>query len=149
MRRYLPVALSLASLALVLYRIRSAVYSAPRLSPLRLRAAASSLMPPRTYRIHRPGAWCVRRSGIKEEESAIGRHGGQPRSRTHQVPGRTQTLVPNPHAFERKKDRWQIQGERNFFKRTVLGLVTQRGAYSFANFLFLRLNYMPASGIFL
>jgi hypothetical protein len=61
------------------------------------------------------------------------------------VPGRTQTLVPNPHAFERKKDRRQIQGERNFFKRTVLGLVRQRGAYSFANFLFLRLNYMPAS----
>jgi hypothetical protein len=34
---------------------------------------------------------------------ALGQHGGQPRSRTHQVPGRTQTLVRNPHTSERKK----------------------------------------------
>jgi hypothetical protein len=49
------------------------------------------------------GGGCVRRSGIKEESLALGQHGGQPRSRTHQAPGRTQALVRNPHAFKRKK----------------------------------------------
>jgi hypothetical protein len=40
-----------------------------------------------------PGAWFGRRSGIKEESAALGRHGGQPRSRPSQAPGRT---VPPP-----------------------------------------------------
>jgi hypothetical protein len=42
-----------------------------------------------------PGAWFGRRSGIKEEESALGRHGGQPRSRPSQASGRTNTLSPD------------------------------------------------------
>jgi hypothetical protein len=37
----------------------------------------------------RPGAWGDWRSGIKEEAAALGRNGGQPRSQSPQVPGRT------------------------------------------------------------
>jgi hypothetical protein len=42
-----------------------------------------------------PGAWFGRRSGIKEELSAISRHGGQPRSRPSQASGRTTLPVPD------------------------------------------------------
>jgi hypothetical protein len=112
----------------VLYGIRSAVYSATRLSPasaygrqLLLYAATLSTPPTRSWRrcglsnasadtifqrsvcapphahpLCCPGAWCVRRSGIKEEQSAIGRRGGQPRSRTHQAHGRTNPLCVKP-----------------------------------------------------
>ncbi len=38
-----------------------------------------------------PCAWFGRRSGIKEEQSAPGRRGGQPRSRPSQAHGRTHT----------------------------------------------------------
>ena len=31
-------------------------------------------------KLARAGRWCTQRSGIKEESSALGRHGGQPRS---------------------------------------------------------------------
>jgi hypothetical protein len=72
-----------------------------------------------------PGAWCVRRSGIKEEKLALGQHGGQPRSRTHQAPGPTQTMVPDPHAVEHKQDRRQIQNERNLLKQTSLARLLQ------------------------
>jgi hypothetical protein len=43
-----------------------------------------------TKPVRSSGAWCGRRSGIKEEAAAISRPGGQPRSRPHQVPGRAQ-----------------------------------------------------------
>jgi hypothetical protein len=43
-----------------------------------------------------PCAWLGRRSGIKEEPSALGRHGGQPRSRPSQAHGRTNHSSPLP-----------------------------------------------------
>ncbi len=53
--------------------------------------------PPQTHPTRCPCAWCVRRSGIKEEAAAVGRSGGQPRSRTHQVHGRTSPCTANDH----------------------------------------------------
>jgi hypothetical protein len=47
------------------------------------------IAPERPHHVRCPGAWFGRRSGIKEESSAISRHGGQPRSRPSQAPGRT------------------------------------------------------------
>jgi hypothetical protein len=49
----------------------------------------------RTHTAGCSGAWFGRRSGIKEELSALGRHGGQPRSRPSQASGRTNTVSPN------------------------------------------------------
>jgi hypothetical protein len=56
----------------------------------------AGLSPLCTHRVDRPGAWFGRRSGIKEESSALGRHGGQPRSRPSQAPGRTNHRSPMP-----------------------------------------------------
>jgi hypothetical protein len=121
MRRYRPFRLSLASIALVLYGSWPTVHSATRLSPvsaygrLLLLYAASLNAPPtsscevvgdqpsRIHLVHRPGAWCVRRSGIKEEAAALGRNGGQPRSCTHQAPERTQTRSPLPYSRAQAK----------------------------------------------
>jgi hypothetical protein len=49
------------------------------------------------HRARGPGAWLGRRSGIKEECSATSRHGGQPRSRPSQAPGRSKpwSLIPS------------------------------------------------------
>jgi hypothetical protein len=56
-------------------------------------SSMAGLSPLCTHRVDRPGAWFGRRSGIKEESSALGRHGGQPRSRPSQAPGRTNTSM--------------------------------------------------------
>jgi hypothetical protein len=55
----------------------------------------TGLVPLRTHPIRCPCAWFGRRSGIKEESSALGRHGGQPPSRPSQAPGRTYTQYPH------------------------------------------------------
>ena len=47
-----------------------------------------------------PGAWLGRRSGIKEEAAALGRNGGQPRSRPSQAHGRTNPTQPNAKFFK-------------------------------------------------
>jgi hypothetical protein len=59
-------------------------------------SSMAGLSPLSTHRVDRPGAWLGRRSGIKEESSALGRHGGQPRSRPSQAPGRTNHRSPMP-----------------------------------------------------
>ena len=57
--------------------------------------------PPRTHPGRRPGAWGDWRSGIKEEAAALGRTGGQPRSQSPQVPGRT--TIPTQGCSESRK----------------------------------------------
>ena len=48
----------------------------------------TGLSPLCAHQVRCPGAWGEWRSGIKEEAAALGRHGGQPRSQSPQVPGR-------------------------------------------------------------
>ena len=93
------------SAVFVLYGIRPTVLLQLRgCPPGRPRAATSPLMPLRRSStvdlilrggglqplranlVAGPGAWCGRRSGIKEESAAISRHGGQPRSCPRQAP---------------------------------------------------------------
>ena len=52
---------------------------------------ATGMHPLCALEVRCPGAWGEWRSGIKEESAALSRHGGQPRSQSPQVPGRTQT----------------------------------------------------------
>jgi hypothetical protein len=59
------------------------------------RSSLAGLALLRAHTIRCPGAWFGRRSGIKEESSALGRHGGQPRSRPNQAPGRAYTQYPH------------------------------------------------------
>jgi hypothetical protein len=49
-----------------------------------------------------PCAWFGRRSGIKEESAALGRHGGQPRSRPSQAHGRTRQPQPSAESSKQK-----------------------------------------------
>jgi hypothetical protein len=58
----------------------------------------ANIQSPRTHHARCPGAWGEWRSGIKEEAAALGRNGGQPRSQSPQVPGRTQVQMPG-HAY--------------------------------------------------
>ncbi len=65
-----------------------------------------NIQPLRVHHGRCPGAWGEWRSGIKEEAAALGRHGGQPRSQSPQVPGRTQA-----HTLTRTKRQtpWRIK----------------------------------------
>jgi hypothetical protein len=72
--------------------------------------------PPRIHLFRCPGAWCVRRSGIKEEPAGRGTAAEPyiPSARAYI------SLAPDSHAVEHKQDRRQIQGERNLLKRRAL-----------------------------
>jgi hypothetical protein len=76
-------------------------------------AASRPCSPVAFHPVRSPGAWCGRRSGIKEEAAALSRNGGQPRSRPHQVPGRAQykARVGSP-ALERKQNRDKTQARQ-------------------------------------
>jgi hypothetical protein len=81
------------------HRCKGVVLQARRVFHRECRHSLSSmagLSPLCTHRVDRPGAWFGRRSGIKEESSALGRHGGQPRSLPSQARGRTNHRSPMP-----------------------------------------------------
>jgi hypothetical protein len=58
------------------------------------RSGTAGIASTQTHTAGCPGAWLGRRSGIKEESSALGRNGGQPRSRPSQAHGRANHRGP-------------------------------------------------------